>query len=131
LLPTPSNGQDVIVASQYAGINTGITTGTTPESDLAFALFAGTQSDTVAGSTCFFSPTAADWAAVQQALNSGTTQVPNLGTDDPGCYSGSTPSEQIIYRASIRNNASGSGAPAFLFERQKSQDTDPAVVEIP
>lgn len=125
-----STYQLVVVPSQYAGINTAITTGVEPELDNATSLFNGSLGDTVAGSPCFFSPTAPDWGAVQGALQSGTTIVPALSTD-PGCYSNNTPGRQIIYKASIGNNANGNGAPAFLFERQKSADSNPAVVQIP
>ena len=63
------------------------------------------------------------------AKQSGTTVVPNL-SQDPGCYRQSTPGPQIVYKASIGNNANGNGAQAFLFERQKSSDSDPAVIQI-
>ncbi len=124
-----STYQAVIVSSQYNGINTSITTGVEPELDVAVSLFNGTQGDTVAGSPCFFSPTASDWTAVQNAYLSGTTTVPPL-TTDPGCYRTTTPGRQIVIKNSMPDNVNGNGAPAFLFERQKSSDSDPAVVAI-
>jgi hypothetical protein len=121
-----STYQLIIIPSQYAGINTSITTGVEPELDNATLLFNGTQGDTVAGSPCFFSPTAAGWAQIQAALQSGTTSVPSVA-NDPLCYGSN---RQLIYKASIRNNANGNGAPAFIFERQKANSTNPAVVQI-
>ncbi len=121
-----STYQAVIVSSQYNGINTSITTGVEPELDVAVSLFNGTQGDTVAGSPCLFSPTASGWASIQAALNSGTTTVPNV-TNDPQCYGSN---RQLVYKSSIGNNANGNGAPAFIFERQKSSSSNPAVVQI-
>ncbi|HET7205958.1 MAG TPA: hypothetical protein VFI95_05185 [Terriglobales bacterium] len=125
-----STYQAVVIASQYAGINTSITTGVNPELSVAINLFNGTQSDTVAGSPCFFSPTAADWSALQAALKSGTATMPSLSSNDPRCYAQSSPSRQIVYKSSIGKNVNGNGAPAFVFERQKSSNTVPAVVQI-
>lgn len=119
--------QAVIISSQFAGISTSITTGVLPELDTAVALFNGSQSDTVAGSPCFFSPTAAGWAAIQAALNSGTTVVPNVSFD-PDCYGGN---RQLVYKSTIGNHIDGRGAPAFIFEREKSSPSAPAVVQIP
>jgi hypothetical protein len=121
--------QAVIISSQYAGINTSITTGVSPELGVAVNLFDGTQTDTVAGSPCFFSPDAAGWTAIQAALKSGTTTVPNVNFD-PKCYAKFNPGEQMVYKSSIGLNVNGDGAPAFIFERQKSSNSDPAVVEI-
>jgi len=124
-----STYQLVIVPSQYAGINTAITTGVEPELDNATSLFNGSQSDTVAGSPCFFTPTASEWNAIENAFLSGTTTVPPL-THDPMCYSNTTPGRQIVIKNSEPDNVNGNGAPAFVFERQKSSDSDPAVVAI-
>jgi hypothetical protein len=124
-----STYQAVIVSSQYNGINTAVTTGVEPELDVGVTLFNGTQADTVASSPCFFSPTSADFNAIENAFLSGTTTVPPLSTD-PQCYAGSTPGRQIVVKNSIPNNVNGSGVPAFVFERQKSSDSNPAVVSI-
>ncbi len=121
--------QAVIISSQYAGINTSITAGVSPELGVAVNLFDGTQTDTVAGSPCFFSPDAAGWTAIQAALKSGTTTVPNVNSD-PKCYANSNPGRQLVYKSSIGANINLPGVPAFIFERQKSNNSNPAVVEI-
>jgi hypothetical protein len=41
-----------------------------------------------------------------------------------------TPGRQIVIKDSIPDSVNGNGAPAFLFERQKNADSDPAVVAI-
>jgi len=122
--------QGVLVSSQFPGIDTSILNGPQPELNVAGTLFNGTQGDLVAGSPCFFSPKSSDWAAVQAALSSGTTDVPSLSSVDPKCYSQADPGTQIVYYSAVGSNANGNGAPAFLFERQKSNDSDPAVVQI-
>ena len=124
-----STYQAVIVSSQYVGIATSVTTGVEPELDVAVSLFNGTQADSVAGSPCFFSPNANDWTAVENAYLSGTTTVPSLSTD-PGCYKNAAPGRQIVIKDSEPDNINGNGAPAFLFEKQKTSDSDPAVVAI-
>lgn len=100
-----------------------------PELTVAVALFNGSQTDDVAGSPCFFSPDAAGWHDIQTALQSGTTTVPTVNFD-PRCYATSNPGRQIVYKTSVGLNANGNGAPAFVFERQKSSNTDAAVVQI-
>ncbi|MGB6683564.1 MAG: hypothetical protein WBH24_07935, partial [Candidatus Acidiferrum sp.] len=83
----------------------------------------------VSGSPCFFSPTAADYTAIESAFLSGTTTVPQLNKD-PGCYALSSPGRQIVIKNSIPNNVNGNGVPAFVFEKQKSSNSDPAVIAI-
>jgi len=121
--------QAAITPDQYLGIDTSITTGVLPEVTVAVSLFNGSQTDTVAGSPCFFSPTLADWQAAFAAMQSGTPTVPAM-SQDPQCYALASPGSKIVYKSSIGNNANGNGAPAFLFERQKSSNSDPAVVQI-
>ncbi|MGB6669786.1 MAG: hypothetical protein WBE73_15685, partial [Candidatus Acidiferrum sp.] len=107
---TASQYQAVITSGQYDGINTAIMTGVQPELNVAVSLFNGNQSDTVSGSPCFFSPTAADYTAIESAFLSGTTTVPQLNKD-PGCYALSSPGRQIVIKNSIPNNVNGTGVP--------------------
>ena len=95
-------------------------------SSIKFSWPPASQSDTVAGSPCLFSPNATGWSAIQAALNSGTTTAPSVSFD-PLCYGSN---RQIVYKASIGANTNGSGAPAFVFERQRSP-SDHAVIQIP
>jgi hypothetical protein len=56
--------------------------------------------------------------------------VPRVAKD-PRCFTfKSYANEQIVYKQSISKNADGSGAPAFVFEREKSVN-EPAVIAIP
>src|ERR1700683_4898825 len=55
----------------------------------------------------------------------------STGWDNHRSTSEVSATRQIVYKTSIPNNINGNGAPAFLFERQKSANTNPAVVEIP
>lgn len=83
----------------------------------------------MADSPCFFSPNANDWTAIENAYLSGTSTVPQLSTD-PQCYAGSNPGRQLVIKSSEPDNVNGNGAPAFVFETQKSSNSDPAVVAI-
>jgi len=99
------------------------------ELPVAVSLFNGTQGNSVGGSTCFFSPSLTDWTNIDAALQSETTTYPSIPSgNDPGCFSKSSPSTQIVYKSSIGANTNK--APAFVFERQRSSSSDPAVVEI-
>jgi hypothetical protein len=118
--------QNAITLSQFNGINTSITTGTVPELANAAAVFGGTSAVSVANAKCFFSPTAAGWALIQAALNSGTTVLP-VAAKDPKCYRAN---RQFVYKQSISANVNGSGAPAFIFEQWRSP-TAPAAIQIP
>jgi hypothetical protein len=124
---SPLTWQAVITSAQYNGINTAITTGVSPELANAVALYTGAIGDIVGGSPCFFSPTSSGWSAILSAYNSQTSTVPSV-TADPLCYGSD---RQLVWKASIGNNANGSGAPAFVFERQKAAGNNPAVVQIP
>ena len=124
---TPTTWQAVIIPTQYDGINTSTTTGVNPELNNAVALFTGTVGDIVGGSTCFFSPNAAAFAAIQNAYTTQATVVPTVA-NDPTCYGGN---RQLVWKTSVGNNANGNGAPAFIFERPKTNSSDPAVVQIP
>ena len=133
-----STYQGLITAGQFNGIDTSITTGTTPELGNAALLFGGgtgTSSQqsamNVASAKCFFSPDAVGWQTLQAALNTSTvTVIPHVHSD-PACFTFTDPAnEQIIYKRSISNNADGRGAPAFLFEQYKAPSA-PAVIDIP
>jgi hypothetical protein len=66
---------------------------------------------------------------IQAALQSGTTVLPKVLNQDPGCYLGA---QQYVYKQSIGTNCcNGSGAPAFIFVQQRDPITDPAVIQIP
>ncbi len=124
---SPSTWQAAIVPGQFTGsINTSITNGSQPELGIAVQAYNGSLQDTTSASPCFFSPDAAGFAAIQSAYNANATTVPQVN-HDPNCY-GSY--RQLVWKTSIGNNVStGSGAPAFIFERQKIGNS--AVVQIP
>lgn len=84
--------------------------------------------DIVSGATCFFSPNAPEWAAIQVALNSGTSAYPNGIGHDPPCYLEAE--RQLLNKPSIGLNTDGSGAPAFILVRKRIQG-DHAVIQIP
>ena len=136
--------QDAITGGQFVSIQTCqaagncVQNGTTPELSNAALLFGGvtTGAMNVANAKCFFSPDADDWSDIQDALgNSKVTVVPTVN-DDPGCFSRQVKgqihreNEQFVYKASIGDNANGSGAPAFIFVQYK-KSSDPAVIQIP
>lgn len=142
--PGVNTYQDAITASQFDSINrcqaagTCVQNGTTPELSNAALLFGGvtTAAMNVDNAKCFFSPDGNGWSAIQNALgNSKITIVPTV-TGDPACFSYYVngqlhkENEQFIYKASVGNNASGSGAPAFIFVQWK-KSSDPAVIQIP
>ena len=120
--------QDAITPSQFMGINTSITTGTTPELNNAALIYGGvtTTAMDVANCKCFFTPDAAGWSQIQAALNSGTTILPAVNSD-PKCFQSN---RQFVYKSSIGNNANGNGAPAFIFEQWR-KSADPAAIRIP
>lgn len=118
-----------VLNSDFQGIqraiNNGITGGPQNYLDNSVAVYDGSHGDSVGSSTCFWTPTLAQWGNVQTALGSGTTSFPS-STGSPGCFSSSE--RQIVVKTSMQNNH-GYSAPVFLFIRQRST-TDPAVVEI-
>jgi len=122
--------QAVIIPGQYYGASDGTTNGHEPELTNAVSIFTGTTGDIVGGAKCYWSPTAAQWSVVQQALAGGATQFP-ANTGAPGCWDGQP--RQIVRKTSIgANNRGGAyaGAPAFLFLRESSAGSV-VVVEIP
>jgi hypothetical protein len=131
--PGVNTYQGAITANQFNGINTSITSGTSPELSNAALIYGGvtTAAMNVANAKCFFSPDAAGWSQIRAALsNPNMTVVPTV-TSDPGCFSRpSVRNEQFIYKTSIGNNANGNGAPAFIFVQRK-KFSDPAVIQIP
>ncbi len=122
---SPSTWQQAITPQQFNGISTQVTTGQEPELDVAVSAYTGSLQDGTSGSPCFFTPTAAGFAAIQATYNSSATSVPAVSAD-PLCY-GDT--RQLVWKTSIGNNANGNGAPAFIFERNKIGSA--AVVQIP
>ncbi len=104
--------QNSLVSGQVA-LNTSITTGVEPELDAAVNVF--TDHD---GGWCsalaWWTPTSAQWANVQAAINSGTTTFPS-GTGAP-TYSPSTwptSAQKILYVSSV--GTQGNGTPNFLY----------------
>jgi hypothetical protein len=128
---TAQTYQAVLIESQYYGVTNTTANGLQPELDNAVGVYTETTGAIVANSKCYWSPTTAQWATVQQALNSKTTTFPsNVGA--PGCWSGQP--RQIVYKTSVANNNRGgnyAGAPAFLFLQKIPQANVPAVIEIP
>lgn len=75
--------QAAITSSQFDGIATNVTNGPEDELRNASAVFTGSSGVSVSGSGCFFSPTAAGWAAIQAALQNPALGLPTV-TYDPG-----------------------------------------------
>jgi hypothetical protein len=126
---TTATYQAVIIPNQYFGASNTTPNGPEPELSNAVSIFNGTTGDIVGGSKCYWSPTAAQWAIVQQALNTNAAAFPD-NTGAPGCWAGQ--GRQIVYKTSVGTNTRGgdfAGAPAFLFLRQSS--ATPVVVQIP
>ena len=125
--------QNAITPSQFMGINTNITTGTTPELNNAALIYGGVTTDAmnVANSKCFFTPDADGWNKIRAALNQPSVTVGTTVTSNPGCFRiPSSSNQQFVYKQSIGNNANGSGAPAFILVQWK-RSSDPAVIQIP
>jgi hypothetical protein len=121
--------QGQITTDQYFGASNTTANGQEPELDNSVGIFTGLIGDIVSGSKCYWSPTAAQWTIVQQALNTNATTFP-ANTGAPGCWVGQ--GRQIVNKTSIGvNNRGGdyAGAPAFLFLRLSSVTS--AVVQIP
>jgi hypothetical protein len=133
-----STYQGLITPGQFDGISTNITTGISPELQNAALLFGGGSATptqlaamNVGNAACFFSPDAAGWAAIQNALNDPRITVVPRVAKDPRCFTfKSYANEQIVYKRSISKNTDGSGAPAFVFEQEKAVN-EPAVIAIP
>jgi hypothetical protein len=129
--PKSSTWQGVLTSpGQYDGLPNGTTNGPERELNNAARVFSGEVGDIVAGAQCYWSPTNAQWAIVQTALQSGTANMP-LNTNSK-CWTNAT--RQLVYKASIGLNVSGganyAGAPAFVFARKRLSNA-PAVVQIP
>jgi hypothetical protein len=127
LFPGQGTYQTAIIPSQFQGATNATTNGPEPPLTHAADVYDQRVGDIVAGSRCFWSPTAPQWATVQTALQSGTTTFPS-GTGGTTCYADPA-QRQIVYKVSVGNNSNGCGAPAFLFLRPRSA-SDPAVVQI-
>lgn len=113
--------------------NTCVQTGTIPEVSNAALIYGGVTTDAmnVANSKCFFTPDSSGWGLIQAALKSPQQTIVPAVVGDPGCFArASAGNEQFVYKSSIGLNASGNGAPAFIFVQWK-KPSDPAVIEIP
>ncbi len=126
--------QGLIIPAQFNGINTSITTGTTPELANAAAVFAGTSTISVANAKCFFSPDPAGWTAIQTALASEIPVLPSVNAD-PRCYRTptlGTGNEQFVVKQSMSETTipENQRAPSFVFVQYRVP-TSPAVIQIP
>lgn len=119
--------QAAITTQQYNGYNPAVTTGVEPSLDNAVIVFSGASKVNIQNAPCFFSPTPTGWAAIQAALNSGTTTSPTGIQYDPLCFGSN---RQILVQSSMPPNLNRSGAPAFVFEQSRAASS-PAVIQIP
>ncbi|HEY6273046.1 MAG TPA: hypothetical protein VIX19_13785, partial [Terriglobales bacterium] len=119
--PPYSNYQNTIVSGQFALSST--TTGIEPELDLSVDVFL-TRAGDFCGALAFWTPTSAQWTAVQSAISSKTTSFP-AGTGAPVFGSWSTANQQILYDSAV--GTQGNGAPNFVFLAWRS-NTQPAAV---
>lgn len=104
----------------------GTPNGVQPELDSAAGVFDGFD-DPTSGCQGFWSPTAAQWQTVEQAINSGTTTLPSwIGI--PFNYNGHPEITQIVYFPSV-GQSNTQNAPSFLFVRKRSTNA-PAAVRI-
>jgi hypothetical protein len=118
-----------VLDSDFQGIaraqDNGINHGPQDFLDNAVAVFDESVGDIVGGSTCFWTPTLANWSNVQTALSNQTTTFPS-GTGAPGCFASST--RQIVVKANFQEHHQRA-SPVFLFIRERGTG-DPAVVQI-
>ncbi len=129
--PTNTNYQNTIVSSQFNGINTSITTGVTPELDNAVNVWLRITSDFTTplgknANLCFWTPSSTDSTAINNALQSGTTNeagIPNA----TGCFPTGN-GQQIRVVTSVGTNSSG--VPWFVFQGARSSTSDPVVVRV-
>ena len=105
-----------------ATYNTNVTTGRQPELSPAARVF-GSTFDPSSGCQGFWTPTAAQWDIVNQALNNPSPTLPS-GTGVPFTYNGQPQITQIVYFPIV-----GGNPPVFLFVRKRNSG-DNAVVRI-
>jgi hypothetical protein len=84
-------------------------------------------SDLVGGSTCYWSPTPAQWQVVVNAMNN---PIFPSGTGAPDCYAENA---QIVWRTDMPANLiyGSQGPPAFLLIRRLPSSEAPSVVSYP
>ncbi len=116
--------QNTYAAAIMAGAayNTSITTGVQPELSAAARVF-GSTFDPSSGCQGFWTPTAAQWNTVNQALLNPTTTLPS-GTGIPFNYNGHPEITQIVYFPIV-----GGNPPSFLFVRKRTSNQN-SVVQI-
>jgi hypothetical protein len=126
--------QAAITPLQFMGIATSVLNGPDPELRAAAEVYSGVTNVSVLDAGCFFTPTVSGWNAIQAAYQNQDAQVPSVSFD-PRCYQADPVNypygRQLVIKTTIGLNASGNGAPAFIFERPRPQASDPAVIEIP
>jgi hypothetical protein len=118
-----------------AAVNAGAThddlgTGVQPFLDDAATVFWDTSGggDPTYGCQGFWSPTDSQWTILQQALNSGTTDIPD-GVGAPSFVS-SYPRQYVYFSSVGHGTVPGStNAPSFVFVRKRPNPSDPAVVQ--
>jgi hypothetical protein len=107
-----------------------ITNGVQPELTAAANVFSqASPIYNIPNATCFITPTSSDWSAIQQALSSNATAVPDLGQDDPKCYEPNNQKSGVQFVIKDSITFFSDGRPYFIFIRAK-QSNDPAILEV-
>jgi hypothetical protein len=111
-----------------ATFDTSVANGKQPELSAAARVFSSTF-DPSSGCQGFWSPTTAQWAIVNQALNNPSPTLPS-GTGIPFTYNGQPQITQIVYFPIVGDNPNiPEFQPAFIFVRKRDPGQN-AVVQI-